>query len=188
MWVPTRLPLAISLAVAVRHKTLNSKRKYVSFCGLSRMKHAYAPFTQVIIRCMLCLFWPWYRLWQRHSRLMLCDTHPSVQPHVKCHKAFLMMCKTMILCVTTMFLLHSFWLLYFSPPLPAVSTLIPLYITAAMLLHYPGDRVHVRSLLAFPNSSAVPSPMPMNKSNSINAHWDLVPPLVAVLLFPKFLH
>jgi hypothetical protein len=103
----------------------------------------------------------------RYQVLMLRDVHRSVQPHVECHKAFSMMSEIVIF-----------------PPLPVVSILIVRYI----VLHYPGDRVHMRSSLAFPTSSIVPSLPPMNQLNSSNAHWNLVPPLVAALLLSKFLH
>jgi WD40 repeat protein len=44
------------IPMAVRHKTLNSKRKYVSFRGFSRMKPANVPLAQVVIKCTLRLF------------------------------------------------------------------------------------------------------------------------------------
>jgi WD40 repeat protein len=70
--------------------------------------------------------------------------------------------------------------------LPTVSILISLYV-AAILLHYPGGRVHVRSSLAFLNSSAMPKPTLMNQLNLSNAQGPL-PPLVVVFLLSKFLH
>ncbi|KAG2039698.1 WD40-repeat-containing domain protein [Suillus americanus] len=108
----------------------------------------------------------------RHCQvLMLRDVHPSVQLPVKCQQAFSITCKAVIL--------H---------PLLAVSSLIPLYVVvaAAVLLHYPGDRVHSRSSLTFLNSSAIHNTL-MNQSN-LNSAQGPVPPLVAVLLLSKFLH
>jgi hypothetical protein len=90
---------------------------------------------------------------------MLPDVHPSVQPHVKCHKAFSMVCKTLIL---------------------------PLHNAIAVLLHPLGDCIRVRSSLAFPNPSTVPNPMPINRLNFSNAQ-DLALLLVVVLRLSKFL-
>jgi hypothetical protein len=90
---------------------------------------------------------------------MLPDVHPSIQPHVKCHKAFSMVCKTVIL---------------------------PLHTAVAVLLHPLGDLVHARSSLASPNSSPIPNPTPMNQLNSSNAQ-DLALLLAVYLRLSKFL-
>jgi hypothetical protein len=88
--------------------------------------------------------------------------------------------KAVILCATAPLICPAFSDFYVvSHPPPAIA--------AAVLLHYPGDHAHVRSSLAFPNSSAVPNPMLMNQLNLSNAQ-DPLPPLVAVLLSWKFLH
>ncbi|KAG2742058.1 hypothetical protein P692DRAFT_20904372 [Suillus brevipes Sb2] len=91
---------------------------------------------------------------------MLPDVHPSVQPRVKCHKAFSMVCKTLILHLRN---------------------------PVAVLLHPLGDCAHARSLLAFPNRSIVPNLMPMNQLNSGNAQ-DLALLLAVFLRLSKFLH
>jgi hypothetical protein len=104
---------------------------------------------------------------------MLHDVSPSVQSPVKYQQAFSMTYKTVILCVTAFSVCSAFSDFYVaSHTLPTAA--------AAALSHYPGDYAHVRSLLTFPNSSAVPNPMLMNKSNLNNAQG-LVIPLVAVL-------
>ncbi|KAG2039683.1 hypothetical protein BDR03DRAFT_950868 [Suillus americanus] len=90
---------------------------------------------------------------------MLRDIYPSVQLPVKCQRAFSITCKIVIL----------------------------LYVATAMLLHPPGDHVHLCSSLAFPHSSAVPDPTSMNQLNFSNAQG-LVLPLVPVLPLLKFLH
>jgi hypothetical protein len=65
--------------------------------------------------------------------------------------------------------------------------ILPLHNTAAVLLHPLGDRVYVRSSLAFPNSLTAPNPMLMNRLNSSNAQ-DLAFLLVVDLRLWKFLH
>jgi hypothetical protein len=104
---------------------------------------------------------------------MLHDIRPSLQPPVKYQQAFSMTYKAVILCVTAFSVCSAFSDFYVvSHPLPAIA--------AAVLSHYPGDHAHVRSLLVFPNSSAVLSPMLMNQLNLSNAQGQVIP-LVTVL-------
>jgi hypothetical protein len=118
---------------------------------------------------------------------MLPDVHPSVQPPVKCQQAFSITCKAVIWFAVAVSIRPAFPNFHVvSQMLPTVSILISLYV-AAILLHYPGGRVHVRSSLAFLNSSAVPKPTLMNQLNLSNAQGPL-PPLVVVFLLSKFLH
>ncbi|KAG2742635.1 hypothetical protein P692DRAFT_201795496 [Suillus brevipes Sb2] len=93
---------------------------------------------------------------------MLPDVHPFVKPpgRVECHKAFSMVCETLILS--------------------------PLHNAIAVLLHPLGDCAHARSSLAFPSPSTVPNPMPINRLNSNNAQ-DLALVLAVVLRLSKFL-
>jgi hypothetical protein len=110
---------------------------------------------------------------------MLRDVHPSVQPPVKYQQAFSITCKAVILCVAAFSICPAFSDFYVvSHPLPAIA--------AAVLSHYPGDHTHVRSSLAFPNSSAVPKPTLMNQPNLSNAQGPIIP-LIAVLQLLKFL-
>jgi hypothetical protein len=91
---------------------------------------------------------------------MRLDVHPSVQPHVECHKAFSMVCKTVIL---------------------------PLHNAVAVLLYPLGDCARARSSLAFPSPSTVPNPMLMNRLNSCDAQNTAL--LLAIdLRLLKFLH
>jgi hypothetical protein len=105
---------------------------------------------------------------------MLRDIRPSLQPPVKYQQAFSMTYKAVILCVTAFSVCSAFSDFY------VASHTLPTAAAAAALSHYPGDYAHVRSLLTFPNSSAVLSPMLMNQSNLSNTQGQVIP-LVAVL-------
>ncbi|KAG1772932.1 hypothetical protein EV702DRAFT_1048393 [Suillus placidus] len=90
-----------------------------------------------------------------------------------------MTCKTVVLAVTAVSICpprSDFYVV--SRPLPVVSILITFYVAASVLLHPPGDHLHVHSSLALPNSSAALNPMLQRPGPSASSRR--CPPVVEV--------